>query len=101
MSYGAVPCAVPLLQVPGLSMAADETETLRRGYWPSYNVPYFPEIYKCGNLPSSLDTETLCMHASMLLCAAWLARPSYCQRRAQGWCAVQSISMPVMYLAQH
>ena len=31
-------------QVPGLVAAADMTETLTRGYWPSYNVPYFQEV---------------------------------------------------------
>jgi hypothetical protein len=35
-------------------VGADETETLRRGYWPSYNVPYFPEIYKCAPAPAAL-----------------------------------------------
>lgn len=30
-------------QIPGLIEAADMTETLLRGYWPSYNVPFFPE----------------------------------------------------------
>lgn len=33
-------------EIPGLVEGADETETLSRGYWPSYNVPYFPEVYK-------------------------------------------------------
>jgi hypothetical protein len=32
-------------EIPGLVVGADQTETLRRGYWPSYNVPYYPEIY--------------------------------------------------------
>lgn len=31
-------------QVPGLTVAADETGALERGYWPSYNVPYFSEV---------------------------------------------------------
>lgn len=31
-------------QVPGLTVAADKTATLERGYWPSYNVPFFPEV---------------------------------------------------------
>ena len=33
-------------QIPGLMMSADVTQQLERGYWPSYNVPYFPEIYE-------------------------------------------------------
>ena len=35
-----------LLQIPGLTVAADQTEVLARGYWPSYNVPFYPEIYR-------------------------------------------------------
>ena len=31
-------------QIPHLIEAADMTETLAWGYWPSYNVPYFPEV---------------------------------------------------------
>eukprot|EP00933_Yihiella_yeosuensis_P021248 TRINITY_DN16861_c0_g1_i1.p1 TRINITY_DN16861_c0_g1~~TRINITY_DN16861_c0_g1_i1.p1 ORF type:complete len:581 (-),score=106.92 TRINITY_DN16861_c0_g1_i1:191-1861(-) len=33
-------------EMPGLVVGADQTDTLSRGYWPSYNVPYYPEIYK-------------------------------------------------------
>jgi len=33
-------------QIPGLVVGEDLTATLRLGYWPSYNVPYFPVIYK-------------------------------------------------------
>uniref|UniRef100_A0A8C9TRS7 Phospholipase B-like n=1 Tax=Scleropages formosus TaxID=113540 RepID=A0A8C9TRS7_SCLFO len=32
-------------QIPGLVMYSDQTQALRRGYWPSYNVPFHPEIY--------------------------------------------------------
>ena len=31
--------------IPGTSVSADTTQELERGYWPSYNVPYFPEVY--------------------------------------------------------
>jgi len=33
-------------QIPGLTLAKDVTQTLERGYWPSYNVPYFREARK-------------------------------------------------------
>jgi hypothetical protein len=33
-------------QIPGLVVAADQTDKLAFGYWPSYNVPYYPEIYR-------------------------------------------------------
>uniref|UniRef100_A0A8C7P9P8 Phospholipase B-like n=1 Tax=Oncorhynchus mykiss TaxID=8022 RepID=A0A8C7P9P8_ONCMY len=32
-------------QIPGLVEFSDQTQTLRRGYWPSYNVPFHPKIY--------------------------------------------------------
>jgi hypothetical protein len=32
-------------QLPGIVEAADMTQVLARGYWPSYNVAFFPNIY--------------------------------------------------------
>ncbi|XP_054455427.1 phospholipase B-like 1 [Anoplopoma fimbria] len=32
-------------QIPGKVMHSDQTQALRRGYWPSYNVPFHVEIY--------------------------------------------------------
>lgn len=32
-------------QIPGLVEYSDQTPALRRGYWPSYNVPFHTEIY--------------------------------------------------------
>ncbi|XP_068192495.1 phospholipase B-like 1 [Antennarius striatus] len=32
-------------QIPGLVEYSDQTQTLRRGYWPSYNIPFHPKIY--------------------------------------------------------
>lgn len=32
-------------QIPGLVVWGDATQELERGYFPSYNVPYFPVIY--------------------------------------------------------
>lgn len=29
----------------GLIVGDDVTHVLARGYWPSYNVPYWPEVY--------------------------------------------------------
>uniref|UniRef100_A0A915J1Y7 Phospholipase B-like n=1 Tax=Romanomermis culicivorax TaxID=13658 RepID=A0A915J1Y7_ROMCU len=40
-------------QAPGLCVTQDLTIIItKQGYWPSYNVPYFPEIY---NLTGNLD----------------------------------------------
>lgn len=30
--------------VPGLAVATDQTGALMRGYWPSFNVPFHPQI---------------------------------------------------------
>ena len=35
-------------QIPGTWMTKDVTTTLSYGYWPSYNVPFFPEIYNAS-----------------------------------------------------
>lgn len=32
-------------QMPGDVVVGDATGDLERGHWPSYNVPYFPEVY--------------------------------------------------------
>jgi len=32
-------------EMPGLILGADVTQQLERGYWPSYNVPYFKAIW--------------------------------------------------------
>ena len=38
-----------LEQIPGATMAADVTDVLRaRGFWPSYNIPYFEAIYNAS-----------------------------------------------------
>ncbi|KAF3846753.1 hypothetical protein F7725_003831 [Dissostichus mawsoni] len=33
-------------QIPGLVEYSDQSQALRRGYWPSYNVPFHQKIYK-------------------------------------------------------
>lgn len=42
-------------QVPGLVVGEDVTNTLALGYWPSYNVPYFPEIYNASGYPDFIS----------------------------------------------
>ncbi|XP_029313008.1 phospholipase B-like 1 [Cottoperca gobio] len=32
-------------QIPGKVVHSDQTRALRRGYWPSYNIPFHAEIY--------------------------------------------------------
>jgi hypothetical protein len=41
-------------QIPGLVARADVTQQLERGYWPSYNVPYFEEVYNRSGYPAVL-----------------------------------------------
>jgi len=39
-------------QIPGLVMADDKSDFLfSNSYWPSYNVPFFPEIYNLSGYP--------------------------------------------------
>ncbi|GFO31459.1 phospholipase b-like 1 [Plakobranchus ocellatus] len=38
-------------QIPGLVLANDETQLLREGYFPSYNIPFFEEIYVKSGFP--------------------------------------------------
>ncbi|KAI8725888.1 phospholipase B 1, partial [Biomphalaria glabrata] len=38
-------------QIPGLVVAEDLTALLRSGYFSSYNVPYFEEIYNISGYP--------------------------------------------------
>lgn len=42
-------------QIPGLWMTADVTRTLALGYWPSYNIPYFKEIYDLSGFNTQVD----------------------------------------------
>jgi len=39
-------------QIPGLVVSGDITKELERGYFASYNVPYFDEIYNMSGYPS-------------------------------------------------
>eukprot|EP01104_Vermistella_antarctica_P009221 TRINITY_DN2354_c2_g1_i1.p1 TRINITY_DN2354_c2_g1~~TRINITY_DN2354_c2_g1_i1.p1 ORF type:complete len:603 (-),score=165.15 TRINITY_DN2354_c2_g1_i1:6-1736(-) len=54
-------------QIPGLIESGDMTPTLRMGYWPSYNVPSFANVYKLAGYPTvvasdpaMLNYETCC-----------------------------------------
>ena len=38
-------------QMPGLVLGRDVTSTLRKGYWASYNLPFFEEIYNVSGHP--------------------------------------------------
>lgn len=37
----------------GKVVTADRTQDLERGYWPSYNVPYFKEVYDASGYPEA------------------------------------------------
>jgi len=61
-------------QIPGQIASGDVTHILRYGYWPSYNIPYFPEIRNVSgvdlylslhpNMRTSYDYET-CVRANI------------------------------------
>ena len=54
-------------QIPGLVVYGDQTETLKRGYWPSYNVAFYPEIYEksgCMYMYLTHGTDRVCMFLS-------------------------------------
>jgi len=43
-------------QIPGYFVAADQTSTLiEQGYWPSYNVPFYPFIYNISGYPEYFE----------------------------------------------
>jgi len=44
-------------QIPGKVVAADMTSVLVSGYWPSYNVAFFPEIYEACGYPNFIDKQ--------------------------------------------
>mmetsp|Transcript_49674 Transcript_49674/g.118319 ORF Transcript_49674/g.118319 Transcript_49674/m.118319 type:complete len:560 (-) Transcript_49674:105-1784(-) len=45
-------------EMPGLLVGADQTERLRSGYWPSYNVPFYPSIFeRSGYLDKRLGKD--------------------------------------------
>ena len=62
-------------QIPGLIEAADMTETLLRGYWPSYNVPVFAEV--CSPFVRMRDeaAELSIMQRRGIDSCVWLAKP--------------------------
>ena len=50
-------------QIPGLTLAKDVTQTLERGYWPSYNVPYFREVSTVPTHASAVPAAFCLRHA--------------------------------------
>ncbi|GFR40953.1 hypothetical protein Agub_g1617, partial [Astrephomene gubernaculifera] len=42
-------------QLPGMIKSADMTGELSRGYWPSYNVAFFPEVYQAAGYPDMIS----------------------------------------------
>lgn len=42
-------------QIPGLVEYADMTRELERGYWPSYNIPYFEKVYNLSGYPAMVQ----------------------------------------------
>ncbi len=47
-----------LEEIPGLVEGADQTPTLARGYWPSYNVPFYAEVYRRSGYADAFDAPS-------------------------------------------
>ena len=41
-------------QLPGYHHSADQTMVLQRGYWPSYNAPFYEDIYRLSGYPEQV-----------------------------------------------
>jgi len=46
-------------QIPGLVEGADQTQILRTGYWPSYNVPFYESVYNLSGYPEHVRKHGL------------------------------------------
>jgi hypothetical protein len=44
-------------QIPGFYKIEDQTNVLQRGHWPSYNVPFYDEIYEKSGYPAIVKTH--------------------------------------------
>ena len=72
-------------QIPHLIEAADMTETLAWGYWPSYNVPYFPEVLILARVLSC--RQGVCMTGSPVILPVQMAKmPSLLRHRLSALC---------------
>ncbi|KAI7844422.1 hypothetical protein COHA_002016 [Chlorella ohadii] len=61
-------------QAPGLVVASDQTDTLTRGYWPSFNIPYHREVYNASGYPAFIAQQA---QRGPLYAAAAVAGASY------------------------
>jgi len=46
-------------QIPGLVAGSDQSTVLRAGYWPSYNVPFYEEVYNRSGYPDFVKKHGL------------------------------------------
>lgn len=44
-------------QLPGIIRSGDMTQILAFGYYPSYNIPYFKEIFDLAGYPQAIQTQ--------------------------------------------
>jgi hypothetical protein len=44
-------------QMPGFHVAADQTDVLQRGHWPSYNVPFYSAVYQASGYPAMVKAN--------------------------------------------
>jgi hypothetical protein len=72
-------------QVPGLVAAADMTPMLAFGYWPSFNVPFFPEV--------GAVAFRACGRAA---CLAWLPCGLPCAVGSTNYCAAELCLLTIL-----
>lgn len=52
-------------QIPGYVASGDQTPILREGYWPSYNVPFYEDVFNISGYSKRAENDT---HYSYELC---------------------------------
>ena len=64
-------------EIPGLVKGGDQTATLARGYWPSYNVPYYAEVYNRSGYRQLFDDAASRLPTNQIAESSLPKQPGY------------------------